>query len=581
MFALSSPVRIVASLTVITLSLLTAVVAKAQAPVTAVNKPVAELTAAASKPASPASEEKAKPATESPKTETESVKTENPPGVTTTAPANPAAAPATTTPAATKAPAAVAPVMQQCTRTVTADVVAIPKALMLNRLGASIPNAFVFALRGDTIITANNNIQLRPGKRPRPLVLRANVGDCLKVTFTNAIPPAAFGQFPPSPAVPTSPQVGTQELSLHIQGQEWTSSSTDDGSFVGRNSSSLASPNPAPTPPPMPGQQQTYTLFVRNEGTFLLYSMGDTTAVPTGQISRGLFGALNVQPTGAEWYRSQVTQQDLALATKKDSNGKPVRTASGQPVIDYNAVYPAGSKYPDGTSIPANTPILSMWSKQPDGTFKIVHSDLTAIITGPNAGRFPGTTGVNNPEPPCNAANNGTGASDPLFCANPSAPDRKEPYREFTIIYHEVGQIATQAFPVFTDPAMSQTVNAGFDGFAINYGTGGIGAEVYANRIGVGPMGGCVDCKFEEFFLSAWSVGDPAMLVDIPANSSALPPITPPPAQPSVPALGPPPALCTADQLNNPTPNNGCANPRNPATGTPYSLTALPKATKA
>jgi len=56
-------------------------------------------------------------------------------------------------------------------------------------------------------------------------------------------------------------------------------------------------------------------------------------------------------------------------------------------------------------------------------------------------------------------------------------------------------------------------VNAGFDGFAINYGTGGIGAEVYANRIGVGPMGGCVDCKFEEFFLSAWSVGDPAMPV--------------------------------------------------------------------
>ena len=61
---------------------------------------------------------------------------------------------------------------------------------------------------------------------------------------------------------------------------------------------------------------------------------------------------------------------------------------------------------------------------------------------------------------------------------------------------------------------------AGQDAFAINYGTGGIGAEIYANRIGVGPMGDCVDCKFEEFFLSAWSVGDPAMLVDRPANSN-------------------------------------------------------------
>ena len=49
---------------------------------------------------------------------------------------------------------------------------------------------------------------------------------------------------------------------------------------------------------------------------------------------------------------------------------------------------------------------------------------------------------------------------------------------------------------------MAATVVAGRDDFAINYGTGGIGAEIYANRIGVGPMGNCVDCKYEEFFLS-------------------------------------------------------------------------------
>jgi hypothetical protein len=579
MFGSSFPVRIVTSLTVVVLSLFTAAIASAQTAATAVDKPLAELTAPPAKPAAevtaPANEAKAKPATETPKPEPDSVKPETA-TATTAAPTASASVPATTTAPVAAAPAA-AP-MATCTRTVKADIVAIPKALMLNRLGASIPNAFVFALRGDTIGTGNN-IQLRPGKRPRPIVLRANVGDCLQIKFQNAIPPAAFDQFPPAPANPTSAKVGTQEISLHIQGQEWTVGPADDGSFVGTNSSSLASPTPAPTPGPMPGSSQTYTLFVRDEGTFLLYSMGDTTAQPTGQISRGLFGALNVQPTGAEWYRSQVTQQDLSLATKKGTGGQPLRTADGQPIIDYNAVYPAGSKYPDGTPIPPNTPILNMLVKLPDGTFNTIHSDLTAIITGPNAGRFPGSTGVNNPEPPCNAANNGSGATDPIFCANPSAPDRKQPYREFTIIYHEVGQIATQAFPVFYDPTMSQTVNAGFDGFAINYGTGGIGAEIYANRIGVGPMGGCVDCKFEEFFLSAWSVGDPAMLVDVPANSQA--PLASLPPQPPVPQLAPPPPVCTADQLNNPTPNNGCAPQRTPPHATPSSLTALKKATKA
>ncbi|HVF23633.1 MAG TPA: hypothetical protein VM941_11170 [Pyrinomonadaceae bacterium] len=569
-----SPASIFASLTVLTFSLLTAVIASGQTPATSADKPAAQLSASLPKPApaispattvaAPVSDTNLKPATESPKAETESVKPETP---------------ATTTAATTNAPAA-APPMQQCTRTIKADVVAIPQPIMLNRLGATIPNAFVFALKRDTI-PDGSNIQLRPGRRPRPLVLRANVGDCLRITFTNAIPQSAFAN-----ATPVSPAVGTTEVSLHIQGQEWTSSSLDDGSFVGKNTSGLATvaPGPSPTPSPMPPQVQTYNLFVRNEGTFLLYTMGDTEANGLGQLSRGLFGALNVQPAGAEWYRSQVSQQDLALATKKNPNGTPRRTTAKQPIVDYNAVYPAGSKYPDGTAIPPNTPILKML----DSNNNIVHSDLTAIITGPNAGRFPGSTGVNNPEPPCNANNNGTGATNPLFCANPSAPDRKQPYRELTIIYHEVGQVATQAFPVFTDPQMASTVNAGFDGFAINYGTGGIGAEVYANRIGVGPMGGCVDCKFEEFFLSAWSVGDPAMLVDRPANSSVLPAFTTPPAEPPFPSNGPAaPVLCTAAQLGDtgapPDPN--CANARQPVTGAvngfPYQLAPLAKATKA
>jgi hypothetical protein len=463
---------------------------------------------------------------------------------------------------------------------VKADVVALPKAVMLNRLGATIPNAFVYALARDTV-GSGSNVQLRPGKRPRPIVLRANVGDCLQIKFTNAIPPSAFQN-----STPNSPAVGTQEVSLHIQGMEWATGSGDDSSFTGKNSSSLASATPAPSP--MPPATQTYTVFVRNEGTYLLYSMGDNEAAPLGQVSRGLFGALNVQPQKAEWYRSQVTQKELALATKKDASNNPVKTAGGQPVIDYTAVYPAGSTWPDGTPIPADTPILNMLDKNDN----IVYTDLTAIITGPNAGRFEGTTGPNNPEPPCNAANNGAGAGDPLFCANPAAPDRKQPYREVTIIYHEVGQVATQAFPVFTDPQMASTVNAGFDGFAINFGTGGIGAEVYANRIGVGPMGGCVDCKFEEFFLSAWTVGDPAMLVDRPANSSVVPAFTTLPPSPPVPSNppsppAPPPVLCTAAQLGDTgaPPDPSCANARQPQPGAvngfPYKLAPLAKATKA
>jgi manganese oxidase len=572
MFGLKSPMSVVTSLTMLGLSLFAVTATRAQTPAVAVDKPVVEATTPVSESPSkiPATSSTTKPEAE--KLETTAVKTEAAPATPSIGPATPSAAPVQQ-PSPSPTPT---PLPTPCARTVFADIVAIPQPIMLNRLGATIPNAFIYALRRDTV-GSGNNLQLRPGKRPRPLVLRANVGDCLRINFTNAIPPSAFNA-----STPQNPKVPTQEVSLHIQGMEWVTGSSDDSSFSGRNSSSLASATPAPSP--MPPPTQVYNLYVRNEGTFLLYSMGDNEAAPLGQVSRGLFGALNVQPEKAEWYRSQVTQNDLVLATKKDNNNQPMKTAGGQPIIDYTAVYPAGSTWPDGTPIPPNTPILNML----DSNNNLVHTDLTAIITGPKAGRFEGTTGPTNPEPPCNAANNGAGAGNPLFCANPAAPDRKQPYRELTIIYHEVGQIATQAFPVFTDPAMASTVNAGFDGFAINWGTGGIGAEVYANRIGVGPMGGCVDCKFEEFFLSAWSVGDPAMLVDRPANSSVLPPFATLPATPPVPNSPPsttPPVLCTGAQLGDtgqpPDPN--CANARQSSspTGFPYTLQPLVKATKA
>ena len=473
-----------------------------------------------------------------------------------------------------KAPAEPAPAPEpqarptQCKRMITASVVAMPQPIMLNRLGATIPDGLIFALKRDTV-QSGNQIQLRPGKRPRPLVLRANVGDCLTITFTNAIPSTNF----------TNPQksfskIGTTEVSLHVQGMEWVVGPADDGSFVGKNTSSLASVTPVPAN--MPPNTQTYTLFAKNEGTYLLYTMGDTTSQGI-QLTRGLFGALNVQPAGAEWYRSQVTATELASATYSATNlggntlncpansnnctftitGKPAvpvtKTPSGalnsqdnHPLINYNAV--------DGTG----TPILKMLNSNNE----IVYSDLTAIITGPNAGRFPGTTGVNNPEPPCNAESNPNlrgGVPDPNFCANPAAPDRKQPYREITTIYHGgLIPVVTQAFPVFTDASMSAVLEAGDDAFAINYGSGGIGAEVYANRIGVGPMGDCVDCKFEEFFLSAWSVGDPAMLVDKPANSGMQPPCT------------------TTTSFNTPP----CGGQRSSNTGT-YSMTPTMKATAA
>src|SRR5205807_4840714 len=119
-------------------------------------------------------------------------------------------------------------------------------------------------------------------------------------------------------------------------------------------------------------------------------------------------------------------------------------------------------------------------------------------------------------------------------------PNRTQPFREFTIHYHEVLE-AVQAFPYYyyadatTMNQWNLTLGPGQDQFAINYGTGGIGTEILANRLNLGATAGppgssqsdCVECKFEEFFLTAWAVGDPAMVVNVPANAPNTTPDAP------------------------------------------------------
>lgn len=380
-----------------------------------------------------------------------------------------------------------APAQAQCNRWIKADVVALDQVFFWNRLGAVQPQGMIYALRRDVVpiegsTPSPGNVMLREGKRPRPLVLRMGVGDCLEIRFQNLLAPAPVDQQQPA----------TRHASIHAVGLEPVSSITDDGSNVGGafNASGLVAP----------GDSITYRLYAQREGQHVIHSTAAMTGGEGdgGSTNAGLFGAINVEARNARFYRSQVTRQDLLLAARKESATGPeltedeVRfTAGGHPRIDYDAVYP--SWHPK-----AGTPILSML----DAENQIIYSDLTAIIVGSDpdggegAGRFP------------------AGTYPPVAVT----PDRNQPFREFTIIYHdEVG--AVQAFPIFEDRVFEHTLHSGRDAFAINYGTGGIAAEILANRFGVGPMHDCTSCKYEEFFLSAWTVGDPAQVVDVPANA--------------------------------------------------------------
>ncbi|HEY9420439.1 MAG TPA: hypothetical protein VIW92_03410, partial [Thermoanaerobaculia bacterium] len=361
---------------------------------------------------------------------------------------------------------------QSCARTITADVVALDQVFFWNRLGAVQPQGMMYALRRDVVAfdgTANlrpGNVQLRSDKRPRPLVLRMNAGDCLTISFQNLLDAVRLDR----------DQAATRMASIHVNGMQLVGSTLSDGSFVGANPSSLVGP----------GQSAVYTYYADREGEHLLFSAGAAAGGEGdgGHINAGLFGSVVVEPAGSIWYRSQVTEADLRYATTST-------TANGYPVINYDAVYPAGHPR-------AGQPVLNILN----GT-EIVRSDLTAIIAG-------------------SSANSGGSFAPSAFPANISYPQRQEPFREIVVLYHdETG--AVQAFSDFYKADLSHTLHSVRDAFAINYGSAGTGAEVLANRIKVGPMWNCPECKFEEFFLSSWAVGDPAMVVDVPANSPCSP----------------------------------------------------------
>ncbi|HEV2964651.1 MAG TPA: hypothetical protein VG649_22675, partial [Candidatus Angelobacter sp.] len=439
---------------------------------------------------------------------------------------------------------------QQCKRTVVAKVGVIDQMITYNRMGSTTPATAIFALMSDIVNSSSQQsctqaganctpgqVALRADKRPRPIVLRANAGDCLNIEFTNLLDPNGG---PANCNQGRSDGMSSCYAGLHIQGLELQNSPApaikNDSSWVGRNPNSLAPPPPVSGP----GTTATYHYYVPEEGTFYLYSQDDSSV---GQLQAGLFGSLNVEPDGAEYYRSQVTQQDLQMATATPEGlkkyyasvtirprpitpgapsavqGQPVTLTlvepgayigrninaiqtpdghlyveDGHPIVDYDAVYPPGNKY-------AGKPILRMLvPTSTANTYELTYTDVTAIITGPHQGDFT--------------------SQSPSFHPINASPDRRQPYREFSIHYHQPGTVS-YAFSEFINSSTTSlnyvTNGSGGDNFGINYGIAGIAAEVFANRLGVGPVKDCVECKFEEFFLSSWPLGDPAMVVDNPA----------------------------------------------------------------
>ena len=414
-------------------------------------------------------------------------------------------------------------------RVVRADVVALEQAYTLNRFGAFVPAGMLYALKHDIVALdpkkplGPGNAKLREDKRPRPLVLRVNEGDCLEVAFENYLSPTwgeegglvpADGGKLPAHAEARAGTTTSRELvratkvsvdaprtryaSFHVTGLELApiapsqcpadAACGGDGSNVGMGSKAVFHPSTSSATRASfthgslaaPGQKVVMRWRAPKEGTFFAYS----TAAPVGgegdggQIGLGLFGAVNVEPANSRWYRSQVTNGVLQQVTRAAGAGRHVYAS-----IDYGVEHTVNGR---------RQPVLAML----DRDNRIVHSDVNAIVVIPEG--------------------EGKGRDAPA-CKDRAGHMFGEPcgqsFREFTVILHDEIH-AQQAFAELEDP--DNPLHYVKDGMGINYGAAGMGSAAMSTSLqrGVGVAKDCPECRAEEFFLTSWANGDPALVLN-------------------------------------------------------------------
>ena len=301
---------------------------------------------------------------------------------------------------------------------VRADIVAFEQAYVLNRFGAYVPAGLMYALRADVVPIAPEqglvpgNVMLRQDKRPRPLVLRVNQGECLDVVLQNMLQRQWSEDGRPVHQVPAHVEAAagmpssrelvrassmsidapaTRAASFHVTGLELMPIAAQQcpvGAACGGDGSHAGQTRPGalvfhPDTPlaeqarftkgslAMPGQRVMTRWLAAKEGTYFAYS----TAAPVGgegdggQIGLGLFAAVNVEPAGSLWLRSQITHAQML----KLRQGTPAGEHPGAQLRYFEEEEINGQR----------RPILHML----DAQRRIVHSDLNAIIVLPQGVR--------------------------------------------------------------------------------------------------------------------------------------------------------------------------------------------------
>ena len=157
------------------------------------------------------------------------------------------------------------------------EIEAIELPIVYNKYGDHDPNGLMYVLKKDADRIRKAALQKfaleppQPCEEVKPLVIRANVGDKIEISFTHFLKRA---------------------LSIHVQGLRYDVQ-TSDGTSVGWNQDSTTQ------------KKALYTWYADEEGVFSFQDMGDTRSGENGTTVHGLFGAIIVEKAESVWLDPQ------------------------------------------------------------------------------------------------------------------------------------------------------------------------------------------------------------------------------------------------------------------------------------
>ncbi|MFW5650374.1 MAG: multicopper oxidase domain-containing protein [Acetivibrio ethanolgignens] len=161
------------------------------------------------------------------------------------------------------------------------EIEAIEIPIVYNKYGDHDPNGLLYVLKKDADRVREGAIRNfsqevpQPYEGVKPLVIRANVGDKIVVTFHHSL---------------------KRDLSIHVQGLAYDVQ-TSDGASVGFNRDSTTK------------NGIVYTWYAVREGVYLFSDMGDTRSSEEGTNVHGLFGAIIVEAAESKWLDPQTGEE--------------------------------------------------------------------------------------------------------------------------------------------------------------------------------------------------------------------------------------------------------------------------------